>query len=382
MAESLPNASRELLAAARAHGGGCQLSVVSLNSAGAVANRWDLAVGLAQTPPRAMQGAPQDMTTCHLMDWQSTTKALTAVAAAVAHERRTVDVNAPVARYVPEFATHGKEDVTLRDCLTHVAGIPFAGATLAPETHTKEDIVRAICGAKPDNQPGEAACYHPYSSMYAVAECVSRASGYSFDQFVRDNIVAPLGLTGNAFLAMTDDEFAENEARLAELVATSRLDDARGGLSRNEVVHGCPASGLRATAASVATLMACVCSGGQPILNKGTVELFTRAHRVGMRDELQGVDVDWSLGFAVDSVLGGAHAGRRSFGHGGAQSSFALADPESGVVIAFAATHKPGTSEHYARAIRIADAVFEDLGRASSNADGAAAMARRPVPVC
>ncbi|XRB19580.1 beta-lactamase-related domain-containing protein [Pseudoscourfieldia marina] len=125
--------------------------------------------------------------------------------------------------------------------------------------------------------------------------------------------------------------------------------------------HPCPASGMRATAGAVADVMACLARGGAPILKTDTLMMFTRRHRIGMLDELQGVVVDWSLGFAVDSALGGTFASSESYGHGGSQSSYALVDPEHSLSLAFAATNKPGARVHYDRVRRISDAIYKDL---------------------
>ena len=238
----------------------------------------NVAMGKAVTPPRG----DTPMTPDTLCDWQSTTKAITAIAVAVAHEKRIVDVFQPVATYWPEFRKH---DVTLAHCLTHVAGLAFAGIRLVPEQSTKEDICAAIADAQPEHEPGEKACYHPYSGCYIVAECVERASGVPWSDFVRENVLKPLGVADNILLCFpTEDTFTAFKPRLAELV--SRPDDT---LSYADVMnHPCPASGMRATAGAVADVMACLARGGAPILKTDTLMMFTRRHRIGMLDELQG----------------------------------------------------------------------------------------------
>jgi CubicO group peptidase (beta-lactamase class C family) len=79
----------------------------------------------------ARAGVP--MTTDTLMNWFSMTKAVTAVAVAQQWEAGALDVDAVVARYLPEFAANGKEAITLRHLLTHTAGIANGDGMLQGE---------------------------------------------------------------------------------------------------------------------------------------------------------------------------------------------------------------------------------------------------------
>jgi CubicO group peptidase (beta-lactamase class C family) len=109
------------------------------------------------------------------------------------------------------------------------------------------------------------------------------------------------------------------------------------------------------------------------VLRWATVELFTSRHRVGMFDQTFQHEIDWGLGFTIDSNRYGAetipygfgrHASPSTFGHGGSQSSVAFADPEHGLVVALVCNGRPGEARHNRRARDIHSAIYEDLGLA------------------
>ena len=349
--------------------GGVQLSVRAPGGGAHV----DLFAGRARTAPRC--GAPRGMSAESVLDWQSTTKPLAAVAVALLHERGQLDVFAPVARYVPRFASRGKGAVTLAHLLMHTAGIPFAAFQLCCEEAAPawEAVVAACCDERPSNAPGERAAYHSFSMGFVLAEVVERVSGRRFAAFVRDEIFAPLGIDpercavglGDGRLGGGAQEAYERmEPHLAELVEHER--DASANLGFERVAACDPAGGGRAAARELVRVFECLAQGGAPLLKRETVELFTKARRVGMVDDVQGVECDWTLGFCVDSVLGGGYAPKEAFGHGGSRSSFAVSDPVNGVAYAYAATWKVASSkEHYERVAAVADAVYLDLGMAN-----------------
>ena len=78
----------------------------------------------------------------------SVAKGFVALAAARLVERGALDLDAPVARHWPEFARNGKQDVTPRHVLTHVAGIPVADAAPAG-TMRAQRACAAASSAKP-----------------------------------------------------------------------------------------------------------------------------------------------------------------------------------------------------------------------------------------
>jgi len=109
---------------------------------------------------------------------------------------------------------------------------------------------------------------------------------------------------------------------------------------------------------------------GPQVLAEQTIEAITAHHRVGLFDQTFGVVLDWGLGLGIDHGSMGRHCSPRAFGHGGAMSSMAFADPEHGVAVAIQCNGMPTSGDHYRRFKAINDAVFEDLGIASPDDPG------------
>ncbi len=127
----------------------------------------------------------------------SVTKAVTATALHIQAERGLVSYDAPIAKYWPEFAAHGKGKATVRDGLTHRTGIPAMPEGVTPEQMADYDwMVKAIASLKPLFEPGTTNAYHSYTWGWIVAEIVRRTDPKKrdFRQFVIDEITQPLGI--------------------------------------------------------------------------------------------------------------------------------------------------------------------------------------------
>ncbi|MFF4624049.1 serine hydrolase domain-containing protein [Nonomuraea jabiensis] len=123
-------------------------------------------------------------------------KTFAAGAALVPAERGEVDLEAPVARYWPEFARNGKGEITVRTLLSHPAGLP----TLDTHPITWEDlrdwtpITDALAAAAPEWPPGTTHGYHGASIAHLAGEIVRRVSGLTLSEFLEREITGPLNL--------------------------------------------------------------------------------------------------------------------------------------------------------------------------------------------
>lgn len=172
----------------------------------------------------ARPGVPWSEDTLCLV-W-STTKGATALAAQILAERDQLDVEAPVARYWPEFAANGKPAVTVRDVLTHAAGLPYWEGY--PELVTldssegwgrSEDIARALADAAPVVEPGAIHGYHAVTYGWLLGELVRRITGVSLGEFFRAEVAEPLGLS--FWIGLPPDE----HSRVADLLSAPPPDD-------------------------------------------------------------------------------------------------------------------------------------------------------------
>lgn len=338
------------------------------------------------------------MTTDSMMIWFSATKAVTSVAAAQLWERGQFELDDPVVRYVPEFGSHGKDAITIRHLFTHTAGIRYAdspergsgAAALAqssgysPFVSSWEERRSRIMDAEiePGWIPGQRAGYHPFSTMFLLAEIVQRLDGRPFSQYVRDEVFAPLGMT-DCWIGMPPGAYRAYGDRIGILHITR---PGRGAMPfpRVDSEEGCaactPAAGGRGPMNQFGRLYEAMLGhgarDGARILSPQTAEAMVARHRVGMHDESFGVELDWGLGFIVDAFNYGRHSSRRSFGHGGGQSSVGFADPEHGLVVALVMNGLPGPAAHYRRLDEVTACIYEDLGIARAGDPGRT----RPVP--
>jgi len=142
----------------------------------------------------------------------STTKGITAICAHQLVERGELDLDAPVARYWPEFAQKGKAEIPVRMLLNHQAGLPAVAKPLAPDDiFDWGTMTRALAEQEPWWKPGTGHGYHALTYGWLVGELVRRVSGMGIGRYVREHIAAPLG--AEFWIGLPE----ELDARVAEL---------------------------------------------------------------------------------------------------------------------------------------------------------------------
>lgn len=323
----------------------------------------------------------------HLMLWMSSTKPVAAVAICQLWERGRLELDDPVARHIPEFAQGGKERVTVRHLLTHTGGVrmldtgwPAAGW---------EGIVARVSAQRlePRWEPGRKAGYHLASSWFILGELVRRLDGRPFEVYVRDEIFLPLGADdcwigmpaeryrayGGRIAPMYDVVPAAGEPDGASALAAARLTE-NGATNEARLVVPSPGGNGCGPIRELARLYLMLAAGGvvgdRRLLRRETVEALAARHRVGMVDATFRARLDWGLGVIVNSAHYGEpempygygpFAGPRTYGHSGARSSTAFADPEAGLVVALAVNGMPTDEAHRRRFERLTAALYRDL---------------------
>jgi CubicO group peptidase (beta-lactamase class C family) len=172
-----------------------------------------------ELPPQ--EWIPMRRDTIH--DVASLSKLFTAVAAMQQVESGRLDLDAPAARYIPQFAAGGKQDVTVRHLMTHTAGLP-AGLALDPYP-TVEQRLAAIYAVPLRYQPGTQYLYSDLSFI-VVGKIVERVGGAPLDVLVRRGIIEPLGLTGTMH---------NPPAELRPMIAPTEWQESGRGLIWGEV---------------------------------------------------------------------------------------------------------------------------------------------------
>lgn len=127
----------------------------------------------------------------------STTKGVSAMTMAVALSRGLFELDKPIAHYWPEFGQNGKERITVRQLLAHQAGLIFPDQNLTIAEMANPDTVAAIMARqKPGWDPGTRHGYHAITLGWYQSELIRRTDPEhrTLGQFLRDNVVRPLGL--------------------------------------------------------------------------------------------------------------------------------------------------------------------------------------------
>jgi CubicO group peptidase (beta-lactamase class C family) len=312
------------------------------------------------------------MTPDTLSLWLSAGKPVTAVAIAQQVERGRVSIDDPVAKHVPEFAQRGKERITIRHLLTHTGG--FRGADLIPEDLSWHETIERICAAtvEPDWVIGEKAGYQLSSSWFVLAEIVRRLSGRAYSDYVRDEIFVPLGMRAS-WIGMPLTRHREYGERIGfiYLLRGGKLAPHAEWNSEADCTRCRPGGNARGPVRELGKFYESLLGFGAQLLKKESVAEFTRRHRIGMFDHTFQHVIDFGLGFIVNSNRYGVetvpygygrHASEETFGHSGAQSSCAFADPARQLVVAWSCNGLPGERLHQRRAREINAAIYEDLG--------------------
>src|SRR3954464_5392784 len=119
----------------------------------------------------------------------SVTKAMTALCALILADRGELDVAAPVARYWPEFAAAGKENVLVRHVLSHTAGLPHPDRpTSAADCYDWDEMTARLAAQATAWEPGTALGYHSLTQGFLIGEVMRRITGRTVGEFLAGEV--------------------------------------------------------------------------------------------------------------------------------------------------------------------------------------------------
>lgn len=326
------------------------------------------------------QNAPfEPLETDHLLLWLSACKPVAAVAAGILMDRGLLELERPVADWVPEFAMKNKGGIAVEHLLTHTAG--FRGATLGWVPRPWEEAIGMLCATKPEPHwvPGQQAGYHVDSAWYMLGELVRVISGKPYDVFVREEIFLPTGMD-SCWIGMPEETLEALGDRVAWMYDTSgEVPVISEDLCRPSSVTSCrPGGNGRGPAGEFLKFYVSMLSmirGGEGVLRPETARRLVAPHRVGMLDRTFRHTMDWGLGFMLQSdhydpgevpYQFGSFASRSAFGHCGNQSTAAFCDPEAELCAVVLCNGMPGEERHQARMRRMLDGLYRDLNLAGA----------------
>jgi CubicO group peptidase (beta-lactamase class C family) len=281
----------------------------------------------------------------------SGTKGIVAAVAAMLIDRGALDPDDRVAAHWPEFAAHGKEDVTLGHVLSHTAGLPYVDPEPEGELGSLdiEGNANALAAQRPLWTPGERVAYHALTYGYLLSEILRRATGRSAGTLVRELLAEPYGL--DLHLGAP----AALDARVARLVRSPgyRISTFLHDPGRRAVVERMyrgildggdlpnrpefrraelAAAGALGTATSMARLYDLLATGG--LLTPPTLARCTRTWSEGL-DVVNDRPLHFGLGFELADPLGTYGPAEAAFGHSGAGGGRHGAWPEAELGFSF-----------------------------------------------
>jgi CubicO group peptidase (beta-lactamase class C family) len=149
----------------------------------------------------------------------STTKVMTTICIHMLVDQGLLDLNAPVAKYWPEFAQAGKENLPVRYLLSHNSGLAGWDKTLRIKKLYKWDLmVELLAAQKPWWEPGTNSGYHTLTFGFLLGELIRRVTKKSVGAFFREEIAEPLG--ADFYIGLPE----EHDNRVADLIAPPPID--------------------------------------------------------------------------------------------------------------------------------------------------------------
>jgi CubicO group peptidase (beta-lactamase class C family) len=313
----------------------------------------------------------------------SCTKGVLAILAYQLVDAGRLDLDAPIARYWPEFAEAGKSAITVRDAMSHRSGLAALDADLTVADITAwTPVIRAIEQQRPAHAPSAGHVYHPMTYGWILGEVIRRVTGATPGAWLQATVAKPLGLRlwigaqedARATVARMEpplpDEDSDAAREAARIAAADRTIDrgaTMGGAYGFPTEDGhvtfndpalqaaeIPGANGIATASSMARLYAaCVSDRSRPrLLSRRSVDDALRVQSSGR--QLNGMPDDgarWGTGFQLASPPTQPMLGATSFGHAGAGGQLAFADAAARLGFAWFGNQMGGYGDARARSL-------------------------------
>lgn len=307
----------------------------------------------------------------------SQTKALVSLGAMLLQEEGRLLLADPVGKYIPEFMhttvaetrsdggykiVKAKRPITIRDLLTHTAGISYGdgpaaalwqkagiqGWYFADREEPIADTVRRMAALPFDAQPGERWVYGYSTDILGVV--IERASGLSLDAFLQERIFRPLGMKDTHFYLPKEKAgrlavvYSPRKGGGIERAPLSGTMDAQGAYAEGPKQSFSGGAGLLSTAADYMRFLQLMLHGGaldgKRLVSRKTVELMTVDHLI--THELN-PGAGFGLGFGITKDVGakGVPGSVGEYGWGGAYHSTYWVDPKEQLIVVYFTQLRP-----------------------------------------
>jgi uncharacterized protein YbbC (DUF1343 family)/CubicO group peptidase (beta-lactamase class C family) len=290
---------------------------------------------------RSLEPRREAMTLDTIFDMASLTKCMaTAVAVMQLVQDGQVRLNDAVARYLPEFGTKGKQEITVRQLLTHYAGLPD-DLDLKEPWHGRDTAFRMAMDTTPVYSPGSRFFYSDVN-YEVLGFLVERVSGMALEEYASAHIFQPLKMEETAYLPpaswrprIAPTEYDEREQMLRGVVhdPTARR---MGGVAGH--------AGVFSTANDLAKFAQAMLDGGAPVLSPLMVEKMTTPQQPPNATSVRGFGWDIDTPFSSNR---GDLLPVGSFGHTGFTGTSLWVDPvtRTYIIILANAVHPRGQNK-------------------------------------
>jgi uncharacterized protein YbbC (DUF1343 family)/CubicO group peptidase (beta-lactamase class C family) len=305
---------------------------------------------------RALEPRREAMTIDTIFDLASLTKVIaTTTAVMQLVQKGEVRINDPVAKYIPEFAENGKEDVTVRNLLTHFSGLR-EDFDLDPPWQGHDAALRLAFAEKPVSPPGSRFLYSD-TNFIVLAALVERVTGSTLDEYCSRKVFSPLRMSHTRFVppaawrpSIAPTEYDEKHKMLRGIVHDPRAR-RMGGVAGH--------AGLFSTADDLSKFAVALLKGS-PILGGELVEKMTTPQQPPTAQVLRG------FGWDIDSPFSSNRGDLLpvgSFGHTGFTGTSIWIDPTTRtyIILLTNAVHPRGKGSAIALRSKVATAVAAAL---------------------
>lgn len=296
----------------------------------------------------------------------SSSKGATAICIALMVQRGKLDLDATVATYWPEFAANGKANVTVRQLLSHQAGLPNVDGDFTIDAAMAHDeLAVRLAAQRPFWQPGSAFLYHGITIGTLADELVRRVDGRPVAQVLREDVTGPRDI--DVFMGTPESEdhrwipfqlpaAEEILALVQEYGDPDRADAIQStSLPGGDIVQllsrinepdfrrsSVPAASVMASARGLARMYAALTHdvGGPRLLDDDTIGQVSQL-------QVQGIEIGTALEARFAIVFQKPVAPRwgwgswRAFGHDGAGGSCAFNDPTYEIAFGYTVQRLP-----------------------------------------
>ncbi len=324
----------------------------------------DRAIGHASgNSPQDPEGTPLVKATPNtLYNFFSGSKTVTAMLIHLLQQEEQLHVDEPVATFVPEFARRRKHGITIRDVLTHRAGIPATPQEVIDLDilARPDDIVEAFCELEPTHRPGSVQAYQAITSGFILAEIIRRVTGQDIQSYLTARIRIPMnmkhfryGVPPSELDRVAIDAFTGPPPTWP----TRNLVQVAFGASMRELVEMgndprfrtavVPAGNIIGTPEEISRFFEMLLCGGSyedvRIFDPRTVARAVAAQLTVQVDRVLMMPIPLSMGFMLGLRSFGFYGPRtaNAYGHLGFTNVLGWADPDRDISVAFMNTGKP-----------------------------------------